>query len=169
VAAAVLVAGCATGAARAAVFQEPAAFVAETFGGNPPPAQVLWLDEATQREIVAILGHRYPLLRLRYWREGPRSAWVLEEIGKEEPITTGIAIRGGHIERLKVLIYRESRGGEVRYPFFTDQFKGLALQTDRTLDGRVDGISGASLSVDALTRLARLALYLDGLAMRAPP
>lgn len=164
-----MVAGCATVAARAAVYQEPAAFIAESFAGHPPPAQLLWLDEATQREIVAILGHRYPLLRLRYWREGSRSVWILEEIGKEEPITTGIAIHDGRIERLKVLVYRESRGGEVRYRFFTDQFNGQSLRADRTLDGRVDGISGASLSVDALTRLARLALYLHAQVSGAPP
>jgi hypothetical protein len=59
-----------------------------------------------------------------------------------------------------VLIFRESRGWEVRHDFFTDQFKGVTLNDDRELDLPIDNISGATLSVRALTRLARLALYL---------
>jgi hypothetical protein len=62
---------------------------------------------------------------------------------------------------VKVLIFRESRGWEVRYPFFTDQFKDATLTAERNLDRKIDGISGATLSVNALTKLARLALFLD--------
>ena len=101
-------------------------------------------------------------MRVRYWGEARRSAWILEEIGKEEPITVGIVINQNRIELVKVLAFRESRGGEVRHPFFIDQFKGAGLRDDRQLDRSVDGISGATLSVRALTKLSRLALYLDG-------
>ena len=62
---------------------------------------------------------------------------------------------------VRVLIYRESRGWEVKYPAFTDQFRGARLTSDGKLDQSIDGISGATLSVHALTRLARLALLLD--------
>jgi len=153
-------------AAGATVYQEPAAFVGEAFAGRPPASATLWLDAAMQNEIAAILGHRYPAMRLRYWHDGARSAWVLEEIGKEEPITVGIVVGQGRIERVKVLAFRESRGGEVRHPFFTRQFEGAGLDAGRGLDRPIDGISGATLSVRALTKLARLALYLDG-ALRA--
>ena len=51
-------------------------------------------------------------------------------------------------------------GWEVRYPFFTDQFNGLQLDEKKQLNKKVDGISGATLSVNALTRLSRLALHL---------
>jgi hypothetical protein len=61
---------------------------------------------------------------------------------------------------MQVLIYRESYGWEVRYPFFTDQFTGLQLDDDLHLTDSIDGISGATLSVNALTKLSRLALYL---------
>jgi Na+-transporting NADH:ubiquinone oxidoreductase subunit NqrC len=67
-----------------------------------------------------------------------------------------------------VLIFRESHGWEVRHDFFTDQFKGLTLDGDSNLSARIDGISGATLSVNALRNLARFALYLDR-AARAPP
>ncbi len=100
------------------------------------------------------------MLRLRYWGRDGRTAWILDEIGKEEPITTGIVVNGRAIEEVKVLIFRESRGWEVRHPFFTDQFKGARLGHDDQLDRHIDGISGATLSVRALKRLARVALFL---------
>ncbi len=85
-----------------------------------------------------------------------------------KPITTGLAVDDGAIERIRVLVYRESRGWEVRYDFFTAQFIGARLDGDARLDRRIDGISGATLSVRALTNLARLALYLHHAVIRGP-
>lgn len=148
------------------VYQQPEEFIREAFAGRPPAPQVLWLTEARQKDVERILGHRYPSLRLRYWASAARSAWILEEIGKDEPITVGVIVHGGRIELLRVLVFRESRGDEVRHKFFTDQFQGAALEGDMRLDRPVDGISGATLSVRAVTKLARLALYLHAQAVR---
>jgi len=142
-------------------YQAPEAFIQETFAGRTPAAKNLWITNATQAQIGQILGHPLAQRRVRYWQLDGRSAWILEEIGKEEPITAGIVVNGGKIERVRVLIYRESRGDEVRYPRFTGQFTGATLNGNRELDRSIDVISGATLSVNALTRLARLALYLD--------
>ena len=99
------------------------------------------------------------VLRLRYWMKAGRTVWILEEIGKERPITTGFVVENNEIKKVKILIFRESRGWEVRYPFFTDQFTGASLRGENLeLDRAIDGISGATLSVSAVTRLARLAL-----------
>lgn len=142
------------------VYQEPEAFLEESFDGDVPEPEVLWLGSALQDRAEAILDHPYAALRVRYWRDGDRTAWILEEIGKERPITTGYVVDGGVIERVRVLIYRESRGWEVRYPSFTQQFDGATLDGDGGLDRDIDGISGATLSVRALKKLARLALVL---------
>ena len=151
------------GPARAAdeVYQAPETFVAESFGGKAPEPQVLWLTKDVKAGVKAILGHDYPALRIRYWATGNRTAWILEEIGKVKPITTGVVVEAGHIERLKVLVYRESHGWEVKHPFFTDQFRAASLNEKRALDRKIDGIAGATLSVNALKKLAALALYLD--------
>lgn len=143
-------------------YQEPAAFIQEVFGDDTPRPALLWLTDDIRKDVESILGHSLNLLRLRYWRTGSRSAWILDELGKERPITAGIAVDHGRIERIRVLVYRESRGSEVRHSFFTDQFAGATLRADSTLDRPIDGISGATLSVRALTKLARIALYLDG-------
>lgn len=147
-------------AARAEVYRPVQDFIAAAFGGNPPPPRLLWLSGALRRAVTDLLGHPPTQLRVRYWLKDRRSAWVLDEIGKERPITVGIVVDGDAIARLEVLAFRESRGWEVRVPAFTRQFRGARLEPDTTLDRRIDGITGATLSVRALTRLARLALYL---------
>jgi hypothetical protein len=140
------------------VYLSPAAFLKNVFPEGVPRPHVLWVIGGIRKDVTAIMGHELDELRVRYWIQKGRSAWILEEIGKEKPITTGIVINNGKIEQIKVLIFRESRGWEVRYGFFTDQFKGAQLQPNRELDRPIDNISGATLSVNALTKLARLAL-----------
>ncbi len=143
------------------VYQTEADFVAEVFQGQPPAARTLWLRGELKRQIRELLGHPYGRLRIRYWQRDGRTAWVLEEIGKERPITFGVVTRNGRIEDIRVLAFRESRGGEIRHPFFTRQFLGAGLKDDQALDRPIDGISGATLSVRAMKRIARLALLLD--------
>lgn len=150
------------------VYQEPLQFIAETFSQQPPQPKVLWLTGALREQVSAILGHAPSALRERYWLAEGRSAWVMEEIGKDRPITVGLVVNDQGIERIKVLVFRESRGWEVRYPFFTDQFTGAKLDQDQRLDRHIDGISGATLSVRALKKLARVALLLHAQVAAQP-
>lgn len=142
------------------VYLAPETFLEESFQGDPPKPSVVWLTKNLKPQIQKIMGHDYPSLRIRYWKTKQRTAWILEEIGKVKPITVGIVVENDKIVRLKVLIYRESHGWEVKYPFFTDQFTEAGLTKKNRLDRKIDGISGATLSVNALERLSRLALYL---------
>ena len=136
-------------------------FLKLVFGDGQPVQHTLWLSAEKKAAAKAAVGWAPAALRLRYWQAGTRTAWIIEDIGKEKPITLGVAIAGQHIERVEVLAFRESRGWEIRYPFFTGQFNGLGLAADGYLSGPVDGITGATLSVRAVDRMARLALWLD--------
>jgi hypothetical protein len=136
-------------------------FLDLAFGDKQPEMHTLWVTEDMRTAATAAVGWMPNALRLRYWQEGNCTAWILEDIGKIKPITLGIAVSGHRIERLEVLAYRESRGWEIRYPFFTSQFNGLTLADDGYLSQPVDGITGATLSVRAVERVARLALWLD--------
>ncbi|MGB2518332.1 FMN-binding protein [Shewanella algae] len=150
--------------AAQSVYQSPADFVTQALGDQSKgqaKAKVFWFNAEQRQVIEDILAHDFRPLRTRYWQQGDDTVWILEEIGKEAPITVGIQVRHGQIYRTKVLIYRESRGDEVRHDFFTDQFKSATLTKDKQLDKHIDGITGATLSVRALTKLARIALYLD--------
>jgi len=138
--------------------------VSEAFAGDPPKPKVLWITKKLRPTVREIMGHNLNRLRVRYWRRDGRSAWVLEEVGKERPITVGLIVRrdsDSRLESIHVLEYRESRGDEVRQAFFRDQFTGATLTREQQLDRPIDGISGASLSVRAMTKLARLALFFD--------
>jgi hypothetical protein len=145
----------------AQTFQEPDAFLKETFAQDVPEPQLLNVTPEMQRDIARILRHSYRARQLRYWGDANRTVWILEEIGRYRPITVGLVVSQGSLETIRVLIYRESHGWEVRHDFFTNQFKGLTLDEQNNLSGRIDGISGATLSVNALRNLARFALYLD--------
>jgi FMN-binding protein len=150
----------AAAAVHAEVYQEPGTFIAEVFGSAPAP-KVLWLTKETQAQAAAILGHPPAQLRQRYWNEGRKSVWILEETGKEELITAGFVVVDGRVDHVRVLVYRESRGQEVRQASFLKQFKDAKLVQNNRLDRDIDGIVGATLSVGAMERMARLALYFD--------
>lgn len=147
-------------ALAAEVYLEPDKFIENSFQGTPPEPQFLWITDDLKQGVKNIMGDHYRLLRVRYWQSGQRTAWILEEIGKYEPITAGFIANGNELEQMKVLIYRESHGREVRHSYFTDQFKTVSLTPDNKLSQHIDGISGATLSVNALTKLGQLALYL---------
>lgn len=141
-------------------YATPEEFLLQAFGGAKPQAESLWVTDARQQRAEQILTHPLGMLRVRYWRRDATTAWILDEVGKTEPITVGVVIRDSAIAQIQVLAFRESRGDEIRHGFFTRQFVGAGLRADATeLDRSIDGITGATLSVRAMRRVARLALY----------
>lgn len=147
-------------ACHAVVYLQEDAFVSNSLGQSPEDAKRIWLRGTLKDQVAEILGHPYPALRLKYWQDESRSLWILEEIGKERPITLGVLVGPAGVEQTKILVYRESRGGEVRFPSFLQQFESSQLTPDNELDRSIDGVSGATLSVRAVKRLVRMALFL---------
>ena len=151
------------------VYQSPEVFITESFGNTQPTKKNLTLTPDVKEKIAKIMGSHYKLSNTTYWQQEGRTVWVLEEIGKFEPITSGFVVgENGKLERVKVLIYRESHGWEVKRKFFTRQFKGAGLKRGKKLDKRIDGIAGATLSVGALKRMGALAAMLHE-TVRATP
>ena len=143
------------------VYQTPEAFLETTFGGNIPTMSTIWLNKEKKKVISEFLQHSPTFLRVKYWQQGSKTAWILNEIGKSKPITVGIVIESSNVQQLKVLTFRESRGWEVKHDFFTRQFDNITLDENQQLSSPIDGISGATLSVRALKKMARIALYLE--------
>ncbi len=127
-----------------------------------PKVQSLWLNAETKKALGEIYHRQIHTLRVKYWKTDNTSAWIFNEIGKEKPITIGIVVKDNQINNVSILAFRESRGWEVKYPFFTNQFNGVSLSSKLELSQNIDGISGATLSVNAVTASARAALYLNG-------
>ena len=136
-------------------------FVDGAFGANAAKLETLWMTKDVAQQADKILGHAPKQSRQRFWKHDLQTAWILNEIGKEEPITAGFIVESGKIVQASILEYRESRGGEVRHANFLKQYQGVSLLPDNFLNKNIDGISGATLSVRAMGRMARLALYYD--------
>ena len=62
------------------------------------------------------------------------------------------------------MIYREQHGYEIKYPSFLSQFNNLKINNEFRLTGNIDNISGATLSVNSMDRMARTALILDNIS-----
>jgi hypothetical protein len=79
-------------------------------------------------------------------------AQVGNVMGKDEPITFLVAI--GPDDRLKdvdILVYREPRGGEVAYEPWRKQFRGKTAADSVRVGKGIRSISGATISVHAVT------------------
>ena len=141
------------------VYQSGPDFFTEVFAPLQAEPKVLWLTPEIRAQASVIVDRPVRGLRVRYHQSNNKTAWILEEIGKEMPITIGVVVENDVIKQVKILAYRESRGGEVRYPAYTDQYRGAALQADYRLNQNIDGITGATLSMWAVNKVAALALY----------
>ncbi len=96
-------------------------------------------------------------------------AVVCEEIGKHRAITFIVGTTpDARVRDVAVMAYREPIGDEVRYRGFLDQFKGKSLDDPIMPYRDISNISGATLSVRALSRGVRKGLavirahYLEG-------
>ena len=73
-------------------------------------------------------------------------------LGKDQPITLLVAI--GPVDRLKdvdILVYREPYGGEVAYEPWRRQFRGKTAGDSLRVGKEIRSISGATISVHAVT------------------
>lgn len=147
--------------AKAGAYLSQEDFLSQSYPQGAPEVKVVWVAGQLKEDIREVLGHDFGRLRVRYWDDGAKTAWILEELGQEEFITVGVTVRYGIIEQLSILTYRESRGWEVRLPFFTKQFFGITLNSKNKLTHNIDGISGATLSVGVVKALAKIAILLD--------
>jgi len=150
------------------IYQKPRDFIKEVFTDVRPLSHTLWVTQGRRKTVEEILGERPKSLRVRFWEHGTRTAWILEAKGKNKPITAGIVINQGKIEQIKILIFRESHGSEVRRKAFTHQFNGARLTKEHVLTRDIESISGENLSVRAITAMARLALYYHAEAQSNP-
>ena len=140
-------------------------FLQQVFADKEPQPGLLPLRGELRERVTKVLGHPYRGMRLRYWHSDEISAWLIDEKSKDMPMTVGVAVGPGGIVDLEILVYREPRGGEVHEAFFRRQYRGMTLNDDDTLSGDVDGITGATLSVDATSRVAAMALVLHQAVM----
>ncbi|NKB68229.1 MAG: FMN-binding protein [Candidatus Latescibacteria bacterium] len=88
-------------------------------------------------------------------------AVIAEEIGKYRPITFMVGINPAfQVQKVAVLVYRESRGGEVRRARFLRQYAGKSATDPIRINRDIINITGATMSVRSLNFGVRKVLYL---------
>jgi Na+-translocating ferredoxin:NAD+ oxidoreductase RnfG subunit len=79
--------------------------------------------------------------------------------GKDQPITFLVAIDpADRLKDVDILVYREPYGGEVAYESWRRQFRGKSSQDTLEVGRQIRSISGATISVNAVTWGVRRAL-----------
>ncbi|PCI51838.1 MAG: FMN-binding protein [Alphaproteobacteria bacterium] len=135
-------------------------YISAALGRQPEKPGIIWITKDIKPHIRKILRKKVFPLRYRYYRHGNRTVWILNVVGRTMPITTGITIEDSKIIDLTVLTYRESRGSEIRFPAYSNQFNNVELDEKLRLSKPINGISGATMSTNAMKKASRLALYL---------
>lgn len=133
--------------ARRRIFPEAMAFARES---KPIPAPL-------KEELAGKLGRAFAEDSLEvYIALGQGQvllgyAVVSEELGMYRPITFMVGVAPDFtVREVAVLVYRESRGGEVRRARFLNQYRGKSAREPLRLNRDIINITGATLSVRAL-------------------
>lgn len=88
-------------------------------------------------------------------------AMITEEIGKFKPITFIVKVTNeGRVERVEIMTYREAVGAEVRRQRFARQFKGKTARDPLRINRDILNVTGATLSVQAVTAGVKKVLIL---------
>ena len=79
-------------------------------------------------------------------------ALVQNTIGKHKPMTYMVGIdRTGHVSDIELLVFRESRGSEIRQKRFNTQYEGKTVHDPVRINKDIINISGATMSVRSMS------------------
>jgi hypothetical protein len=133
-----VVVGCKPLAAQAAPPVKVAASLKRVFG-EITRVDSVWIDSA---------------LALRVWRGDSLTGFarVRNVRGKDQPITYLVALDPDlRLRDVDILVYREAYGGEIAYEAWRKQFRGRGAEDPLEVGRDIRSISGATISVNAVT------------------
>ena len=156
------------GQALREVFPDAAGFRVHEFA--PTATQRAALEDALGRRLFEP-AYRFLLVYDRAARlQG--YALVTDERGKYRPITFMVGVTPDfRVADAAVMVYRESRGGEVQRARFLSQYRGRTLRDPIQINRDIVNISGATISVRSMNAGVRKALAVAQAAFGAgvPP
>ena len=120
--------------------------------------RTLILDAELKALVENRVKQRFYRDELYYWtisNNGTTIAYAIMDnvLGKAIPITFLVIINlDGYILAAEVIKYREAYGGEVGNKNWLAQFTHFSDTSDFKLGKNIDGISGATISVNSLTK-----------------
>ena len=126
------------------------------------------LQQSAKTKAEQAAKQRFSLDKLFIWQVRQNNetiAYALMDnvVGKVQPITyLGVYTNDLDIRHVQVLRYREQIGGAVQNQQWLKQFRGTSPESSFERGKDVDGITGATISVDALiSGLKRMSVYLS--------
>ena len=160
---------------RTQVYLTPPEALEEIFddvAGVDTVLAVLTAEE--MRELGEMLGSAVPRDSIFVFKPKDESGRLLgyavigEEVGKYRPITFMVGTNPElKVQNVEVLVYRESRGGEVRRTRFLRQYRGKSAESAIRTNRDILNIAGATMSVNALNHgVKRTLAILEILATR---
>jgi len=88
-------------------------------------------------------------------------AVIQETIGKHRPITYMVGVTPeGSVSAIEILVYRESKGSEVRMKRFNAQYEGKTVRDPIRINKDILNITGATMSVRSVSAGVKRALVL---------
>ena len=117
-----------------------------------------WEDEEYNLSRISLNGAEQPEIYSVQQGNSNPYAFVLfaEVMGKVDTFIFLIIFNpDGIIEKVSVLLYRENYGGEIASKRFLKQFEGKSNGQEMEYNQDIDGISGATISVQAITRAVK--------------
>lgn len=88
-------------------------------------------------------------------------AFIQHTIGKHKPMTYMVGVApDGEVTNVEILVYRESRGSEVRKKRFNYQYQGKTVDDPIRINRDLINISGATMSVRSMSAGVKRALVL---------
>ena len=120
------------------------------------PEEKKTLEDRLRRELD---GNTFSVFIGKNGQEIKRYAVITDERGCFHPITFITAVNSdGKIDKVAVMVYRESRGKDVTRSRFLFQYKGKSVASPVKLNRDIIHITGATTSVRGINRGVRMAL-----------
>jgi Na+-translocating ferredoxin:NAD+ oxidoreductase RnfG subunit len=147
------------------VLQSERAALAEIFpDADSAYVRSVAVDSTMSSELKGRLGRRvsdsvFAVYDVYFSGQQIGCAVIADEQGKYRPITFMAGIDTLlRVVDVRVLVYRESRGGEVQHSRFLKQYRGKSLENPIRINRDIVNITGATISVNSLNAGVRKAL-----------
>ncbi|RMH37364.1 MAG: FMN-binding protein [Nitrospirae bacterium] len=127
---------------------------------------IIQLTPAQKATIEQRIGWRFPETTFDVYigeTKGRIDGWAVIQntIGKHKPMTYMVGIDpDGEVIGVEVLVYRESRGSEVRTKRFNYQYEGKTVYDPIRINRDIINISGATMSVRSMSAGVKRALVI---------
>lgn len=129
-------------------------------------AEELRLAPEQKARIQERIGWKFPEESFRAFKAESSGkvdgyAVIQETIGKHRPITYLVGVTpDGRVSDIEILVYRESKGSEVRMKRFNSQYEGKTPLDPIRINKDIINITGATMSVRSVSAGVKRALVL---------